>query len=578
MYQASIDMISLLPSWMKIRRDPEGTQGGQLLDVLGQQMEEVSRLLEAVLIQRHPASDPFYRAEDGTILDNRTKMVDLYKIDYIWRVSLPPTLEGSSGLSVLGDGTVLRRCTSVFDFYRRDDTNKYYYDRDDAAIYFRASYDLVAINNIVYTELESHLVWGPYDEIGLILGCPRLPGERNDEYRLRLLNVFEAPPGASRQGLLNHLGRSLGLDRSKIRLYEFSDSYVAELYNQSTLDNELWEFLTLAAQVNGAVGSSYWDIIDNFNKGVRYLPIQWDQSLDDWSDAQIQDGIGFDDDLLVSPPQQITNEQEFTYQVGVEGRELIPYDKYPTIDFQYKVYADGQMYPPAGGDGDGIAPEEYGLTIHSSQIIPIKATVKLDKDYVEGPYLPATAYTLNGMSPVTSLMNPLDTTKESVANGEFTYLEVCVPIQDYDRNTDALNRPEGDEGPIGFNRVIVECTDMLDNKREYIFANFDFGASAYIKSTDVATTKFFIPISRAITTTNADNLYVAKYDDNILYSPTIAAGSAPHYDLGQDRTNGAYLGQADHMQNYYYREDWLACDRENSLGLSFNEDGTITIV
>src|SRR3990167_10735954 len=57
----------------------------------------------------------------------------------------------------------------------------------------------------------AHHVFNPFDEFGLLLDLPRLPEERNAEYRQRLLDVLVHRGSADYSGLVNGITRELGL-------------------------------------------------------------------------------------------------------------------------------------------------------------------------------------------------------------------------------------------------------------------------------------------------------------------------------------------------------------------------------
>lgn len=61
-----------------------------------------------------------------------------------------------------------------------------------------------------YTPVVHH-VYNELDRIGILLGLPRLTGERNAEYKLRLQDVFVHQANSSYNGLINGLTRELGL-------------------------------------------------------------------------------------------------------------------------------------------------------------------------------------------------------------------------------------------------------------------------------------------------------------------------------------------------------------------------------
>lgn len=69
------------------------------------------------------------------------------------------------------------------------------------------------INSVVKAtgNLESRVVFNQFDEHGLLLGTERLPGEKNWEYKRRLLDVFSNRANSTYRGLINGITRELGL-------------------------------------------------------------------------------------------------------------------------------------------------------------------------------------------------------------------------------------------------------------------------------------------------------------------------------------------------------------------------------
>lgn len=55
-------------------------------------------------------------------------------------------------------------------------------------------------------------VFNELDEIGLLLGQPRLPRERNPEYKQRLAGVFAQRANSTYKGLINSITRGVGLE------------------------------------------------------------------------------------------------------------------------------------------------------------------------------------------------------------------------------------------------------------------------------------------------------------------------------------------------------------------------------
>lgn len=56
-----------------------------------------------------------------------------------------------------------------------------------------------------------HLLWNAFDELGLLVGAMRLPGESNIAYRVRLQAACDLPTGGTRDAVYGWLGIRLGL-------------------------------------------------------------------------------------------------------------------------------------------------------------------------------------------------------------------------------------------------------------------------------------------------------------------------------------------------------------------------------
>lgn len=74
---------------------------------------------------------------------------------------------------------------------------------------------------VTVTDEMRKSIWGPLDEMGLVLDLQRLPGEDNPDYRHRLFRVFTRPTDSTYQGLLNAITYELGLDYYDLMRIEF---------------------------------------------------------------------------------------------------------------------------------------------------------------------------------------------------------------------------------------------------------------------------------------------------------------------------------------------------------------------
>lgn len=385
------EMIKLLPSWLFNSMDEESI-GVQTMDTMGTELYDLKRIVDTVL-----KSGFIETADDGTEFD-------LLNIDYLYKVDLTQAETDFTDLSVqyLVDRDAhlyenLERAVSLFDFYSFND--KYYFDIETYTLYLKSRYQAVRVNGILYdgTSLEKHHVWGPLDEIGLMIGCPRIRDEVNSEYKLRLLDVFENPGNATKDGLINHISRSLGLDRDMVEVNSLSNQdFIKSLIEEDgSLSKKLKDFIDVSNKVNNFDMNDYWNILDESSVGLKYLPIVWDSGLDKWDTSRIQNGIGFGDDLLVSKPEITSDIQKFEYALFAEGLAYPDKKVYPEHKFQYKLYSDGHIYE------SGYSPEEFYYTVEASELIPLQFDVVADKLYYH-------EYNLNFGDPYvsTSIISP----------------------------------------------------------------------------------------------------------------------------------------------------------------------------
>lgn len=359
------EMLEMLPPWLAMQ-DEEST-GAKFLDVIGSQIEDIQDIIDAILSRAIivPGDDSI------TILD----------IDYLYKLVPHKGAIDENRLSVRGyRGNIeffLDKVDNIYRFYAGDD-EAYYYDADENTLYFKSHFDSLMVNDALYEgSLELHHVWNPFDEAGLLLGCPRLYGERNDSYRDRLVDVFANKGNSSRSGLINYISRSLGINEEKVIIDSLDNrEFIDSLMNHDgSMKPELMEYIRASKSVNGFGANSYWDALDESKAGLHYLPMIWDIGLVNWDSSKIQNGIGDTDDLLVIQPEQEEFEQSFTYNVYAEGLHYPDRKIYPEHRFKYKVYAVGKKYD------DGYSPEVYKYTITASDLMLLAFDIVAKSSY-----------------------------------------------------------------------------------------------------------------------------------------------------------------------------------------------------
>jgi hypothetical protein len=166
---------------------------------------------------------------------------------------------------------------------------------------------------------EVYNIWNCFDEFGLILGLPRIAGERNYAYKSRLLNVYTNPANSTYLGLKNGISRELGLSISDITIEKLSDlmdpNYSNNLLNSDghALGTKLVDYANEVYDHNpiffGNIicDESYWDGVDEKTNGYDFLPHLWDPKASGIHDKWQCGGIGDSDDLWVGDPVEVWN-------------------------------------------------------------------------------------------------------------------------------------------------------------------------------------------------------------------------------------------------------------------------------
>jgi hypothetical protein len=379
------NMLQMLPAWMRARVDSDNSNTAQFINILGQQIQNIDNLVvdikNNIYLNRTPESFfslstiPQWYDDDytGIALGTIDLLYKIYIRDNHFVDTVVEFNNESDPNTVYGDGVQLTRAYTIFEFYQIG-LDKYYYSDD--TVYFKRNFSQITINNQPYTSLTEHMVWGPYDEIGLLLGCARLKNERNPEYKARLLDVCKNKGNASKDGLKNYISRSLGISIGDITIQELDEEYVESLLSENgTPSDQLKSYIEISNTLNTNKSNAYWEVLEDNKLGLQYLPIVWDILLDDFKPSQIQSGIGDDDDLLVRPPQDEEEIQTFSYGVSAEGLAVQQKTTYPQHNFMYKLVARGQSIENA------ITPEQYQYTVNAAERIAPVFTVKAFDDY-----------------------------------------------------------------------------------------------------------------------------------------------------------------------------------------------------
>lgn len=211
-----------LPTWMAMRNE-DSSVGAKFLKSIGMQMDDMDWYLSYAYEQLHINSadieqvDTIYKAEVGRdVLKSVNYFISIQPHNTRLETSLKKFLEVSNE-------------TGEYGILKED--SEHYIDMEKGYVYFKHPYGVSPTNPYGVFELvleendreilresypmQVHRVWNFFDEFGLLLGVERIVGEKNKEYKNRILNVFRRPAGSDKEGLVNGIARELGLIKTK---------------------------------------------------------------------------------------------------------------------------------------------------------------------------------------------------------------------------------------------------------------------------------------------------------------------------------------------------------------------------
>lgn len=278
---------------------------------------------------------------------------------WVYRVDLVPEMIWS----ITGDRVQLTRASEK-DFYNSlEDEHVVFWDEDNKVLYVNRSYDVFSINGASY-RLTSHPVWNGFDELGLTVSLHRLYLESNDNFRMRILDVFQNRLSVGSEGFKLALRRELDLWRieGSTPASDYSGA-TPDVFEMSDLefDNEYWtsdglptsKFISLVDKLAVKYPNTWgrmmwdqalWDIGGNRSDAFTTLPHVADNDI--LADLYLQPGVGDGNDLLVYKPGEYVAPQQFNYTLKLRGKQKTLEAQYQRLDFDVWIYgeADRKFY------------------------------------------------------------------------------------------------------------------------------------------------------------------------------------------------------------------------------------------
>lgn len=267
---------SKMPTWSSIRYD-KTTVGARLLNVFGLQFEDIRDYLQYALDNYHVTT------------------ADEHQIDVIYKARIPKSIRETMKVIVHGSDRQLTKMDSLKMFYEGIDNrslerkevyypNPFFIDWERHIIYTRYSYSpsenfpegkisirIMQDDKFLFEHdlrQEIHHVWNFFDEFGLLVGINRIYGERNKEYKRRILDVFLHKPNSSYVGMINSISSELDLRKTIHREVGVGEEYTLEYTNVATPSIRLnRDVFPAAYEVSKEDNEVTVDVSNQYNEG-----------------------------------------------------------------------------------------------------------------------------------------------------------------------------------------------------------------------------------------------------------------------------------------------------------------------
>ena len=367
------------PDWTEIYKSPEDSTGGKFIKSFSKFLDNIDNIVRDMHY-----IDRLHVEEDNSLFDYEG--LCLNKIDYISKVDLrhfnietikTVAYDTKDNDKDLNDRIInIQEATSNYQFFTSNDLLYYV---DNGIMYINQIVDGIQINSI-YVNCNMHHIWGPYDEIGLLIGLERQPGELNKYYANRLKDHYKNLGNSSPEKLKSYICRCLipytsslnNEEDSLIQLKELTTDYVFSQIADGKISDELKNYIEISKKVNKNYTNSYWDVIEKNNQGLKFLPISWYITDSNIDEKFFQNGVLTPDSLKITPPELGIHPNQIEFAITAKSIAESEEEYFPETEFSYDLIYKEKVEM----DGGVIPDEPYTLTATAYE------TVNLEFDLV----------------------------------------------------------------------------------------------------------------------------------------------------------------------------------------------------
>ena len=291
--------VAEFPRWMNIRKRPDNSNSGYLLNSIIEEQTDIAKELEKFI-------------------------KEFFMINY---VNIENTIYDYVYIANVGYINVDETIITNPNYLELTNDAKLFIDNIDDYVLFQGGYLIISSsnlpeNNIINynyngykygSKLTRYHIWNIFDEFALFLGLERFieDNETNRQLLNRCFRVFTYPTNSTQKGLkntiLNCLSEDISLNEEDITIEVPDDE------NMWLSDEEYGTIYERLIQLNKDIyRAKSWDngTWEHNFKELRYLSHQWDKELEVY-----QDGTGQMNDLKVT----LSKDQEDTTNVEVRG-------------------------------------------------------------------------------------------------------------------------------------------------------------------------------------------------------------------------------------------------------------------
>lgn len=367
---SSRTILSRFPTWTALYEDSLDSATPELATPASTGAKFVNSLIGEYL-------DSFNTELDLNSINSYISTADEDAIDWLYITYNAP----AAGIDILGDSVPLARSSSLENFYSSKKTDYiYYHNLADNQIITLRKFDNLTIDGSLVVQ-QPILFFNIFDEFGARVGLKRLFLENNENYKNRILDVYQNIPSVDADSIKKTLRRELDIWRAygstpdsnylgaTPEILEIEDIESSTPYFSFSGVPEK-EFINFVKSINENYPSNFgyinweegiWDYAGLNYEGINTVPFKYDVATPVMD--YFQPGVGDFSDVKVFVNNDSFSTVSFEGYFKADGFKVSSYeDVYAPIKILYEYYGNyGITIPdPDANNPDSSSPDSNG--------------------------------------------------------------------------------------------------------------------------------------------------------------------------------------------------------------------------